>query len=346
MNSSAPVRISLPLRMPSSADSTSVLRPSNGQQDVRAGTGPGIAHAGEVLAQLYDVPLNEFDRRGICVGPQNGQHAADTAFQIGIRHEGRFGIGGLGDELQDALGDDAERSFGTDKQVFQRKTAGILYVFPAGRHYGAVRKDDLKTAHIIAGDAVLDRTHTACVRADISADCGGLLAGVGRIKESLVLYATLQILQQDPRLDRNGHRVAVKLEQLIHQGKIEDDAAVHRYGRTDEIRSCAARRYGYTATMSRLQDAADFLGALDEHQRGGFSLQTAEHIAEIFFIDAFGNDTAAVRYDFLEPFHTVSPFSGGSAYSASQAGDKKSPCYFHRKAAWSQSEQKVSATFL
>ena len=202
------------------------------QQNVRTGIRTRIFHAGKALTEGYDLAFHELDCGRVGVRLQDSQHAADTRAEVSKRNEHAHRGLRLGKKAQQALGDDRQRTLRADEQVLERQSARVLHLLAADFQHCAVRKNDLQPAHIIACYAVLDRTHTARIGADVAADARRLFTRVGRIKQAAFLDVSLQILEQHTRLDGDGHGVAVQLEHAVHLGYIQND--------TTEQRNCRA----------------------------------------------------------------------------------------------------------
>ena len=252
------------------------------QQNVRTRIRTRILHLAEILAERDHLAFHELDcgRVGICL--QNRQHTADTRAEVGKRHEHAHRGFRSGQQAQQALGDDRQRALRADEQVLERQSARVLHLLAADFQHRAVRKDDLQPAHIIACYAVLDRTHTTRVGADVAADARGLFARIGRVKQAALLDIRLQILEKHTRFDGDGHGVAVKLEHAVHAGYIQNDTTEQRDCRAHQIGARAARRDRDTVFVGVPEHAADLLGRAREHERVCRAGAAAERIAQVF----------------------------------------------------------------
>ena len=166
--------------------------------------------------------------------------------------------------------------------MLERQSARVLHLLAADFQHRAVRKNDLQPAHIVACYAVLDRTHTARVGADVAADTRGLFARIGRIEQAALLDIRLQILEQHTRLDGDRHRVAVKFEHAVHSGYIQNDTTEQRDCRAYQIGARAARRDRDAVFVGIPKHAADLLGREREHERIRRAGAAAERIAQVF----------------------------------------------------------------
>ena len=96
-----------------------------------------------------------------------------------------FFAAGLGISLQQHFGDDAERAFGADENIFERITGDIFHALVAGPHHFAVGQNDFQAHDVIARDAVFQSAQAAGIFRDIAADGGNFhRARIGRIKQT------------------------------------------------------------------------------------------------------------------------------------------------------------------
>ena len=183
------------------------------------------ADLGEVLDAMDRGAVEELQRAG---DDLRGDDVGDRL--RGLVHLGEGGDhgllgGGLGDELQQDLGDDAERAFRADEQVAQRIAGDVLHALVAGPEHLAVGQHDFQAHDVIAGDAVFEAAQAAGVLGHVAADGGDLhRAGVGRIEQARGAGGVGDGLRGGARLDQQGEIGAVQFEDLVHLDQAEHDA--------------------------------------------------------------------------------------------------------------------------
>ena len=143
------------------------------------------ADLGEVLDAVDGGAVEELQRAGDDLGRDDVGDGLRGL--VHLREGGDQGLlgGGLGDELQQDLGDDAQRAFRADEQVAQRVAGHVLHALVAGPEHFAVGQHDLQAHDVVARDAVFEPAQAAGVLGDVAADGGDLhRAGVGRIEQA------------------------------------------------------------------------------------------------------------------------------------------------------------------
>ena len=89
-------------------------------------------------------------------------------------------------QLQQDLGDDAERPFRSDEQVLHRVAGDVLDARAAEPRDPAVRQHDFERHHVVARDAVLQPAQPAGVLGDVAADAADAhRAGIRRIEQPM-----------------------------------------------------------------------------------------------------------------------------------------------------------------
>ena len=89
-------------------------------------------------------------------------------------------------ELEQHLGDDAERAFRSDEEILERVTGDVLHARAAEPRDLAVSQDDLQSHDVVARHAVLEPAQSAGVLGDVAADgADALRAGIRRIEQAV-----------------------------------------------------------------------------------------------------------------------------------------------------------------
>ena len=170
--------------------------------------------------------------------PHGGGHGGETDGEVGAEWRQR-------DQFQCGFGDDAEQSFGTDKQAVEVE-AGLVFVRAAAEaDDGAVGQDDFEAEDVIAGDAVFQAARAAGIGGDVAADeIVRAAGGVGRVKQAAPLDGFLKISGVHARLDDGDEIGGVDFPDAVHPFERKHDAAVHGHATADVTVAGAARSHG------------------------------------------------------------------------------------------------------
>ena len=143
-------------------------------------------------------------------------------------------------DLQHGLGDDRERSLGTDDELREVVTGRGLDELPARPDDVAVGEDGLEPEHLIARDAVLHRAHAARVRRDVAAERRAVLARIHRIHETQRRERGVELIEADAGLNDRDVVLGVDLENRVHALEREDNS-IRRAGCTRPTIPCRHR---------------------------------------------------------------------------------------------------------
>ena len=219
---------------------------------------------------------------------------------VHLREGGDHGFlrGGLRDEPQQHLRDDAERAFRADEQIAQRIAGHVLHALVAGPADFAVGQDDFEAHDVIARDAVFQAAQAAGILRHVAADGGDLhRAGIGRIKQarragaaSAMASVVTPASTSSVRFARSSSRMrSIFTRQSTMQSGHGQAAAAQAGART-------ARDDGRFGRVGELQDCRDLLGGCGEHDAAGHLLhrrRAVERVGDEVFLggeDVFRTD--------------------------------------------------------
>ncbi len=121
-------------------------------------------------------------------------------------------------------------------------------------------EDDGEAEDVVGSDAVLQAVGAARVLGDIAADGGDLLAGrVGAELETERRKDILQIEVDDAGLHGGTLIGDINIEDLVHAGELDDEAAAHGDRAAGEIGAGAAGDEGNPVLAAPVDEARDFL---------------------------------------------------------------------------------------
>ncbi len=209
----------------------------------------------ELQGQGDDVPL------------EKDGHGLDGRLERLEGDDQRASQGRFRPELDDRLGDDAQRPLRADEKMHEVVAGAALDQFPAQLEDVAGSRDDLEPADIVADDAVFDGPAAPGVRSDHAADEGALLAGVGRKIEPGLVHGLLELEQGDPGFDHRHLVFSVDFEDGVHPFERQNDPPARRHTPAAQAGGPAARRDRNAVLIGQPQDGGGFLRRLgpDDH---------------------------------------------------------------------------------
>ena len=114
---------------------------------------------------------------------------------------------------------------------------------------------------MVRGEAVLQAVRAAGVLGDVAADRADLLARrIGRVEVAVRRDRTRDVEVRDAGLDDDAPALEVDLEDAVHAGERDDDAARDRRRASREPRAGAARDERDTRRVARADDRLHLLG--------------------------------------------------------------------------------------
>ena len=170
-------------------------------------------------------------------------------FDVGKQRDGSLhivqpdpcGFGGLrrGEEFERGAGDDAERAFAADEQVFEFVAGGVFVQRVQVGDEFAVGQHHFQPQHQIAHGAVAQHVQAAGVAGDVAADLAAAFAGEAEREKAAVFGGGgLDVLQNAACIDGDGVVGKADMADSVEFAQIQDDAAV---------RHAAANQSGVTA---------------------------------------------------------------------------------------------------
>ena len=233
------------------------------------------------------------------LGADDMGNCFDGTLHIREGNQQAYGDFGQRNQLQHRLADDAQGAFGTDDQIFQTVAGGILgngsaegLDLTVGKHHGQ-RPD------IVPGNAVLHRPHTAGVGGDIAADGGALFAGIRGIEEVILLGKGGKLHQKHTGLDGDGKVVGIQLQDFVHFGGLQQNAAVDGHRSAHQAGAAAPDGDGNDPLPGQLHNGGDLFFGLHPHQNLRQAMDAAQLIMGIVRIDGIAAEHIALVHDGL-----------------------------------------------
>ena len=188
---------------------------------------------------------------GVVDGVEDGQQGFDSF--------------GFASELHGDFGDEGQRALAADKEAAE-VVARRVAVPAADAHDFAIGEHEFERGHMVDGDAIGQRVRTTGVFGDVAADGAGFLAGgIGSKIEAGVLDGASDIEIHDAGLDNSAGILEIELEDTVHPGKHDHDAAAARECAAREACSRAAADNGHVVLGRELDDARDIFRGVGEH---------------------------------------------------------------------------------
>ena len=195
---------------------------------------------------------------------------------VHLREGGHHGALGrrLGDQLEQNLGDHAQRAFRADEQVLERIAGDVLDALVAGPEHFAVRQHHLQAHDVVAGDAVFEAAQAAGVFRHVAADGGDLhRARVGRIEQARRRRGIGDCLRGDAGLGQQGEVGAVQFQDAVHLHQAEHDAIRAGQAAAAQAGAGAAGDDGGFGLIGEFEHANGLLGGVGESHTAWHLLQ-------------------------------------------------------------------------
>ena len=87
------------------------------------------------------------------------------------------------------------------------------------------------------------------------------------------------------RLDRQREVLVIKLQEVVHERRVDHDALVHSDGCTDETRAGAARRHGQMLVIAVLHDLGNFFRREHAHDDVRIVRLGTQFVMAVLFLD-------------------------------------------------------------
>ena len=181
---------------------------------------------------------------------------------------------GLGVQLEDGPGDDAQGALMLHEEVLEAVPGGaladLLGAAAADPDDLAVGEHALHADHRVRDVSVAAADQGPAAAADAPADHGVGVAGEVVREELAERFEHLvQLERVHARADRHARVLLVDLEDLVHALDVDADALAQRHGTVGEAGGAAARSHRDAALIGQLEDADDVLRAPGQHDDVG-----------------------------------------------------------------------------
>lgn len=141
-------------------------------------------------------------------------------------------------EREHGLDDDPEAALGADEEPGEVVSGDALRGAAAGAEETPVREDDVEAEDVFGGDPVLDAAQAAGGGPDVAADGAHLPAGgVRRVVQPVLVDRAGQHRVDDARLHHGDPVDGADLQDAVHLGQGEHDAAVGGVGGARQARA-------------------------------------------------------------------------------------------------------------
>ena len=229
----------------------------------------GVSGSDGVLGSLDREPVHHLDRRRHHARRDDpGDGRARRVHRVKGGEQRADGLRCADDPERDARRD-PERALGADDHA---EEVGPVRVERLAAELDdlAVREDEGQAGDVVRREPVLQAVRAARVLGDVAADRAHLLArGVGRVEEAVGGDGTRHVEVRDARLDDDALAREVDLEDPVHAGERDDDAAGDRRRPAREPGSRAARDERHALAMACAQDDLNVLGGTREDDELG-----------------------------------------------------------------------------
>ena len=175
---------------------------------------------------------------------------------------------GIGEQLEDDLGDDAERPFAAAEQLGQVVPDHPLVGLAAGADDGAGREHHLQPHDEILGAAVLHRPGATGVFCHVPPQGGELERGrIGWVEQTQFLNRLLELFGDNPRLDLGNQVFGVDAQNAVHAGCYQHDAACLGQGAARESAPRATGKNRETAKIGKPENGGNLFRVGRVHDR-------------------------------------------------------------------------------
>ena len=185
-----------------------------------------------------------------------------------------------GAESQFGLDHEPQGAFGTDEQVAQVVSGGVLHEPLIEIENVALAGDDAKARDPIPRQAVANHFDSASVGGDVAAD----LAGTGRrevhgIAKPLVGGEILQGARDDARLATRDAASRIETENSVHAVEGDDHFAIARHRAAGKPRAPTGRHQREAVFVGEANQRRHFVDGLRKDDRGRCDREAARPIA-------------------------------------------------------------------
>ena len=165
-----------------------------------------------------------------------------------------------GTQLDRNFRNDAERSLGTSKKLFQSKASRAFLQPCPNINDISCRRHHFEGIDLVARRPVLDSLVAACIVCNIAADLAGRCRrGISCIEQAMFFSFFLQLGAIDARLYDRVHGICIQFQDLVHPFQFYNHAMVDRNGATGHAGTCSPRRNGDKVLVGKFDNGCNFL---------------------------------------------------------------------------------------
>ena len=159
-------------------------------------------------------------------------------------------------QLDGHFGHEGERTLRPDDDLGEVVAGRGLHELAAGADHLARAEDHLEPEDVVPRHPVTDRPHPAGIRVDVAPERGALLAWVDRVDESFRTKGGFELGERDARLDDGDVVRLVDLEDVVHAGERDDEAAGHGDASAGQARGASSGRERQAGLAGEADDLA------------------------------------------------------------------------------------------
>ena len=170
-------------------------------------------------------PVEKLQRAGNDARRDDGGDRFGGVVDAVVEREHRPARGRPRHQLEQHLGDDAERALRSDEEILERVTRDVFHARAAEARHLAVGEHDFEPHHVVARDAVLEPAQPAGVLGDVAADgADALRAGIGRVEQAVSRRGLVDALVRHAWLRAQREVARIDVENRVHLREAEHHA--------------------------------------------------------------------------------------------------------------------------
>ncbi len=217
--------------------------------------------------RAHSAGVHQFHASDRDAGLDEGDGAVHRVRHVGERAHRRGHRLGLRVQAQDDLGDDAQRALAAHHEAGEVVARAAFARLRAGANDAAIGQHHGERQHVFAHGAV---THGVGARGAGGGHAteSGVGAGVDGEEQAGVAQFVVQLQPRDPGLHGDEHVGGGHVEDAVHAGEIEADAALHREQLAFERRSGAKGDDRHVLRGGQFHRVGHVLRTFAEHHGG------------------------------------------------------------------------------
>ena len=219
-----------------------------------------VARVRRGFDRLDGQSVHHLDRGRQDPGPHDRGHGIARGGNVRVDGHQGFLHRRQGLDLHPDPSDNAHRPLRSHQDTGQVVADRLRAVAPTDLDELPVGERNLETGDVVDRDAIEECVRASRVGRDVSSDGAGPLArGVGDVVVTVRLERLAQRQVDDARLDDSAQVVDVDLEDSIHPGEGDDDAALDRNRAAGETAGARSRRDRHPSVGADLDDLGHLL---------------------------------------------------------------------------------------